>query len=92
MLDELFYAMNESKNITITNCDGTILYVNDNFCQLSKYEKEEIVDDLIIKKVNLNDLVNKNEETEIKEEVIVISYQKEEAFLSALKELNSLLN
>ena len=43
MLDELFYAMNESKNITITNCDGTILYVNDNFCQLSKYEKEEIV-------------------------------------------------
>ena len=56
------------------------------------YEKEEVVDDLIIKKVNLNDLVNKNEETDIKEEVRVISYQKEEAFLSALKELNSLLN
>lgn len=56
------------------------------------YEKEEVIDDLIVKKVNLNDLVNKNEEEEIKEEVRVISYQKEEAFLSALKELNSLLN
>ena len=61
------------------------------------YEKEEIIDDLIVKKVNLNDLVNKNEkeikiEENIKEEVRVISYQKEEAFLSALKELNSLLN
>ncbi|MBE6156862.1 MAG: hypothetical protein E7161_03855 [Firmicutes bacterium] len=56
------------------------------------YEKEEVIDDLIVKKVNLNDLVNKNEEEIIKEEVRVISYQKEEAFLSALKELNSLLN
>jgi len=56
------------------------------------YEKEEIIDDLIIKKVNLNDLVNTNEPEEIKEAVRVISYQKEEAFLSALKELNSLLN
>ena len=56
------------------------------------YEKEEIMDDLIVKKVNLNDLVNKDEEEILKEEVRVISYQKEEAFLSALKELNSLLN
>ena len=60
------------------------------------YEKEEIIDDLIVKKVNLNDLVNKNEEMNleehIKEEVRVISYQKEEAFLRALKELNGLLN
>lgn len=56
------------------------------------YEKEEIIDDLIVKKVNLNDLVNKEEEEKIKEEVRVISYQKEEAFLDALKELNSLLS
>ena len=56
------------------------------------YEKEEVRDDLIVKKVNLNDLVNKNEEVELKEEVRVISYQKEEDFLSALKELNNLLN
>ena len=56
------------------------------------YEKEELIDDLSVKKVNLNDLVNKNEMEYIKEEVRVISYQKEEAFLNALKELNSLLN
>lgn len=56
------------------------------------YEKEELIDDLLIKKVDLNDLVNKNEIDDIKEDVIVISYQKEEAFLKALKELNSLLN
>ncbi|MFS0877456.1 EAL domain-containing protein [Solibacillus isronensis] len=35
--------MNESTNITITDYDGTILYVNYNFCRLSKYEKEEII-------------------------------------------------
>lgn len=56
------------------------------------YEKEEVVDDLIIKKVNLNDLVNKNVEENINNNVRVISYQKEEDFLKALKELNSLLN
>ena len=56
------------------------------------YEKEEIIDDLIVKKVNLNDLENKNKEEVINAEVRVISYQKEEAFLSALKELNSILN
>ena len=56
------------------------------------YEKEEVIDDLIVKKVNLNDLVNKNAEETIETEVRAISYQKEEAFLNALKELNSLLN
>ena len=56
------------------------------------YETEEVMDDLIVKKVNLNDLVNKNEEEKIESDIRVISYQKEEAFLDALKELNSLLN
>ncbi len=55
------------------------------------YEKEELLDDLVVKKVNLNDLVNKDEPVKIKE-VRVISYEKEEAFLRALKELNKLLN
>lgn len=55
------------------------------------YEKEELLDDLVVKKVDLSDLVNKNEQVKIKE-VRVISYEKEEAFLKALKELNSLLN
>lgn len=56
------------------------------------YEKEEVVDDLIIKKVNLHDLTNKNELVDKKDVVQVISYDKEEAFLNALKELNNLLN
>lgn len=56
------------------------------------YEKEEVLDDLIVKKVNLNDLVNKNAEEKIETEARAISYQKEEAFLAALKELNRLLN
>ena len=55
------------------------------------YEKEEVLDDVVVKKVDLNDLVNTNIRDEIKD-VRVISYQKEEAFLSALKELNSILN
>lgn len=56
------------------------------------YEKEEIIDDLIVKKVNLSNLVNNEKIEDTKREVRVISYQKEEAFLNALKELNSLLN
>jgi len=56
------------------------------------YEKEEVIDDLIVKKVNINDLENKNEEEVVSSEIRVISYQKEEAFLDALKELNKLLN
>lgn len=55
------------------------------------YEKEEVLDDVVVKKVDLNDLVNTSIRDEIKD-VRVISYQKEEAFLSALKELNSILN
>lgn len=43
MLDDILYVMNESANITITNCNGTILYANNKFCQLSQYEKKEIV-------------------------------------------------
>lgn len=56
------------------------------------YEKEELIDDLSVKKVNLNDLVNKEIEDSTDNKVQVISYQKEEEFLKALKELNSLLN
>ena len=56
------------------------------------YEKEEVVDDLIIKKVNLNNLINTDIKDDNSNVVKVISYQKEEEFLKALKELNSLLN
>lgn len=56
------------------------------------YEEEKVLDDVVVKKVNLTDLVNKNSEEYLDEQVRVISYEKEEAFLSALKELNRLLN
>lgn len=51
------------------------------------YEKEELFDDLSVKKVNLEDLVNKNIEVAPKLEARVISFAKEEAFLQALKQL-----
>jgi hypothetical protein len=56
------------------------------------YENEEVMDDLVIKKVDLNDLDNKSNIEVSMDEVKVISYAKEEAFLQALKELNNLLN
>lgn len=51
------------------------------------YEKEETYDDLTVKKVDLDNLVNKSAEITPNIEVRVISFQKEEAFLEALKRL-----
>jgi len=56
------------------------------------YEKEEVIDDLIVKKIDMNNFNNIDGKIAEKEEVRVISYDHEEAFLRALKELNSLLN
>ena len=57
------------------------------------YEKEEYLDDLSVKKVNLDNLVT---EKEMEEKPIisgrVISFAKEEAFLKALKQLQKELN
>lgn len=51
------------------------------------YEKEEMHDDLSVKKVDLDNLVNKNNNIASNIEVRLISFQKEEAFLEALKRL-----
>lgn len=51
------------------------------------YETEEMHDDLSVKKVDLDNLVNKNNNTVSNIEVRLISFQKEEAFLEALKRL-----
>lgn len=51
------------------------------------YEKEEMHDDLSVKKVDFDNLVNKNNNTVSNIEVRLISFQKEEAFLEALKRL-----
>lgn len=51
------------------------------------YETEEMHDDLSVKKVDLDNLVNKSNSAVSNIEVRVISFQKEEAFLEALKRL-----
>ncbi len=51
------------------------------------YETEELKDDVSIKKVNLDDLLKKQETEMPKVDVRVISFAKEEAFLQALKQL-----
>ena len=56
-----------------------------------QYDKVELVDNLIpTKKISLADMIKEPEEKE--EETNVFHYEKEEAFLKTLKELNSLLN
>ncbi len=61
------------------------------------YEREEMVDDLIpVKKisVNITDEIEKEppENTYENKPLILFSYEKEEAFLKALQQLNELLN
>ncbi len=51
------------------------------------YEKEDIYDDLSVKKVNLDNFMNNNSESKVNSEIRVISFAKEEAFLEALKRL-----
>ena len=51
------------------------------------YETEELKDDLLVKKVNLDNLAGSNNTEVSKVEVRVISFAKEEAFLQALKQL-----
>lgn len=56
------------------------------------YENEELVDDITVKKVDLANLVSNIEDNEPKIKVQVISYDREEAFLQALKQLQQNLN
>lgn len=57
------------------------------------YEEEKVLDDdVIVKKVDLNNLVKEGSEIKSAVEARVISYKREEDFLQALKELNRLLN
>ena len=55
-------------------------------------EEENVADDLTIKKVDLNNLINKDVIVKPEIKVSIISYEKEEAFLEALKTLQQKLN
>lgn len=55
-------------------------------------EEENIDEELTIKKVDLDNLINKEVMETSKLNVTVISYEKEEAFLEALKTLQQKLN
>jgi len=37
------YALNRSSIVAITNADGIISYVNDNFCRISQYSADEVI-------------------------------------------------
>ena len=55
-------------------------------------EEESLDDDLTVKKVDLDNLVNRDVIVKPEIKVAVISYEKEEAFLEALKQLQQKLN
>lgn len=76
--------------------------LNESKKQQINYEEEQLIDDCIpAKKINLTHLINETGAREPKEviqlsqdhhENLLFHYEKEEAFLKALQELNELLN
>jgi len=59
---------------------------------LNYSEEENLEQDLMVKKVDLDHLINENIPVTPDIKVTVISYEKEEAFLTALKTLQKTLN
>jgi hypothetical protein len=80
----------EQEEKAIISYDELIKRKNDFAINYS--EEENIDDDLTIKKVDLDHLLNKEIVVKPEIKVSVISYEKEEAFLKALKSLQQKLN
>ncbi len=53
-LDDLLKALDRSTMVTITDIDGRLLYVNQLFCDVTKYSKEELIG------AKPNELLNSN--------------------------------
>jgi two-component system sensor histidine kinase NreB len=42
-LKDIQYALDESSTVSITDSQGIITYVNDSFCEITQYDKNELV-------------------------------------------------